>query len=131
MPPSGPTAQPMIGLCAPSAFLSQTETNASFQTFDDARKTGDKTLQESIAFTCVFCLRFLPGHSLLLLFCFSDPGTTTLVFVFLLSRSGESMAIWRRKFTVPPSEQLRRQIELRRVALDAQRRGQIYEIDLK
>jgi hypothetical protein len=41
------------------------------------------------------------------------------------------MAIWRRKFTVPPSEQLRRELDLRRAALDAQRRGQIYEIDLK
>jgi hypothetical protein len=56
---------------------------------------------------------------------------TTLVFIFLVSRSGESLAIWRRKFTVPPSEQLRRDLELRRVALEAQRRGQIYEIDLK
>ncbi|KAG9082207.1 hypothetical protein FRC07_014279, partial [Ceratobasidium sp. 392] len=44
-------------------------------TFDDARRTGDKTLQESIAF--------------------SDPGLTTIVFIFLMSRSGESMAIWR------------------------------------
>ncbi|CEL57844.1 hypothetical protein RSOLAG1IB_02588 [Rhizoctonia solani AG-1 IB] len=79
-------------------------------TFDDARKTGDKVLQESIAF--------------------SDPSKTTLVFIFLMSRSGESMAIWRRKFTVPPSEQLRRNLELRKVAYDAQKRGQIYEIDL-
>ncbi|KAH7344870.1 hypothetical protein B0J17DRAFT_702425 [Rhizoctonia solani] len=79
-------------------------------TFDDARKTGDKILQESIAFT--------------------DPSTTTLVFIFLMSRSGESMAIWRRKFTVPPSEQLSRNLELRKVAYEAQRRGQVYEIDL-
>jgi hypothetical protein len=41
------------------------------------------------------------------------------------------MAIWRRKFTVPPSEQLRRNLELRKVAYDAQKRGQIYEIDLR
>lgn len=78
--------------------------------FDDARSTGDKVLQESIAFT--------------------DPSTTTLVFIFLVSRSGESMAIWRRKFTVPPSELLRRQSDLRRVSLDAQRRGLVYQIDL-
>ncbi|KAF8760948.1 Phosphate acyltransferase [Rhizoctonia solani] len=79
-------------------------------TFDDARKTGDKVLQESIAFT--------------------DPSKTTLVFIFLMSRSGESMAIWRRKFTVPPSEQLARNLELRKVAYEAQKRGQVYEIDL-
>ncbi|CAE6400263.1 unnamed protein product [Rhizoctonia solani] len=79
-------------------------------TFDDARTTGDKVLQESIAF--------------------ADPSKTTLVFIFLMSRSGESMAIWRRKFTVPPSEQLRRNLELRKVAYEAQKRGQIYEIDL-
>ncbi|CAE6428853.1 unnamed protein product [Rhizoctonia solani] len=79
-------------------------------TFDDARKTGDKILQESIAFT--------------------DPSKTTLVFIFLMSRSGESMAIWRRKFTVPPSEQLSRNLELRKVAYEAQKRGLVYEIDV-
>ncbi|CUA76834.1 hypothetical protein RSOLAG22IIIB_02310 [Rhizoctonia solani] len=79
-------------------------------TFDDARKTYDKILQESIAFT--------------------DPSKTTLVFIFLMSRSGESMAIWRRKFTVPPSEQLNRNLELRKVAYEAQKRGQVYEIDI-
>ncbi|KAG8705529.1 hypothetical protein FRC08_001631 [Ceratobasidium sp. 394] len=79
-------------------------------TFDDARRTGDQTLQESIAF--------------------SDPGLTTIVFIFLVSRSGESMAIWRRKFTIPTSERLRRDLDLRRVALEAQKRGQIYQIDL-
>ncbi|KAG9104907.1 hypothetical protein FRC07_009684 [Ceratobasidium sp. 392] len=60
-------------------------------TFNDARRTGDKTLQESIAF---------------------------------------GMAIWRRKFTVPTSERLRRDLELRKVALEAQKRGQLYQIDL-
>ncbi|KAG8688496.1 hypothetical protein FRC09_012879, partial [Ceratobasidium sp. 395] len=79
-------------------------------TFEDARKTGDQTLQESIAF--------------------SDPGLTTIVFIFLMSRSGESMAIWRRKFTIPTSERLRRDLDLRKAALEAQKRGQIYQIDL-
>ncbi|KAF8609267.1 hypothetical protein BDV93DRAFT_518107 [Ceratobasidium sp. AG-I] len=78
--------------------------------FDDARATGDKVLQESIALT--------------------DPATTTLVFIFLVSRSGESMAVWRRKFTVPASEQLRRNSDLRRVALNAERRGYLYQMDL-
>lgn len=70
----------------------------------------------------VYCVEFLLHR---------DPSITTLVFIFLLSRSGESLAIWRRKFTVPPSEQLRQNLELRRVAAEAQRRGQVYEIDLK
>lgn len=41
----------------------------------------DRTLQESVAFY--------------------DPSTQVLVFVFLLSQSGNSMAIWRRKLILP------------------------------
>ncbi|QRV91482.1 hypothetical protein RhiJN_19500 [Ceratobasidium sp. AG-Ba] len=79
-------------------------------TFEDAQRSYDKTLQESIAY--------------------SDPGLTTVVFIFLMSRSGESMAIWRRKFAVPASERLRRDLELRKVGLEAQKRGQVYAIEL-
>ena len=104
------------------------EFDSLFQSFDDARATGDKTLQESIALTyvsrSVFGLRLISDF-------LRDPATTTLVFIFLVSRSGESMAVWRRKFTVPASEQLRRNSDLRRVALNAERRGYIYQMDLK
>lgn len=41
----------------------------------------DRTLQESLAFY--------------------DPATQVLVFVFLLSKTGNSMAMWRRKLSIP------------------------------
>jgi hypothetical protein len=50
-------------------------------TFDDVVQTRDKTLQESIANY--------------------NPESQTLVFVFLLSESGNSLAMWMRKLCVP------------------------------
>ncbi|KAG8894592.1 hypothetical protein FRB99_001109, partial [Tulasnella sp. 403] len=50
-------------------------------TFADAQRTLDKVLQESIATY--------------------DPATTTLVFAFLMSKSRNSIGIWRRKLPVP------------------------------
>ncbi|KAF8528275.1 hypothetical protein JB92DRAFT_2697461, partial [Gautieria morchelliformis] len=50
-------------------------------TFDDVVETLDKTLQESIA------------HY--------DPESLVLVFVFLLSASGKSLAMWPRRLPVP------------------------------
>jgi hypothetical protein len=51
-----------------------------FLTYKDMQDTFDRTLQESLAFY--------------------DPLSQVLVFVFLLSKSRNSMAIWRRKIAV-------------------------------
>lgn len=51
---SGQKVQLLIGLYAHDIFVILAETNVLIQTFEDARKTGDKILQESIAFTYVF-----------------------------------------------------------------------------
>ncbi|KAG8924201.1 hypothetical protein FRC01_011819 [Tulasnella sp. 417] len=56
---------------------------ADWITFAQAQKTFDYTLQESIATY--------------------DPAVKTLVFVFLLSRTKNSLGIWRRQFPVPES----------------------------
>ncbi|KIJ28792.1 hypothetical protein M422DRAFT_54481 [Sphaerobolus stellatus SS14] len=50
-------------------------------TFEDVVDTHDKILQESMAFY--------------------SPENQVLVFIFLLSESGNSMAIWRRKLDTP------------------------------
>jgi hypothetical protein len=52
--PEWPESPAFDWIVRPNYSPFQTETNFSFQTFDDARKSGDKTLQESIAFTYVF-----------------------------------------------------------------------------
>jgi hypothetical protein len=49
------------------------------------KNTLDKILQESVALY--------------------DPATQAIVFVFLLSKTGNSMAIWRRK--IPVAEEIR------------------------
>jgi len=61
-------------------------------TFDHLRSTMDKTLQESVAFY--------------------NPMTTAIVFVYLPSASGQSLAIWRRKVTVPDAYKSRYQTEV-------------------
>ena len=48
---------------------------------DQLRNTLDKILQESVALY--------------------DPAKQVIVFIFLISKSGNSMAIWRRKIPVP------------------------------
>ena len=50
-------------------------------TIDELKDTLDKILQESVALY--------------------DPAKQVIVFIFLLSKSGNSMAIWRRKIPVP------------------------------
>ncbi|KAL4241869.1 hypothetical protein ABKN59_000447 [Abortiporus biennis] len=52
-------------------------------TIDELQPTLDRTLQESVI-------------------CY-NPSTQVVVFVFLLSKTGNSMAMWRRKLTVPES----------------------------
>lgn len=61
-------------------------------TFDELQRTQDKTLQESVAFY--------------------NPGVQTVLFVFLPSQSGNSLAIWRRKLPVPSNVRLAVGVEL-------------------
>ncbi|KAH8118350.1 hypothetical protein DFH11DRAFT_1540546 [Phellopilus nigrolimitatus] len=60
---------------------SPTEPAFDWLTFDEIQPSMDRTLQESLAFY--------------------EPSTQVLVFVFLLSKSQNSMAIWRRKLPLP------------------------------
>ena len=52
-----------------------------WMSFDQIQRTFDKTLQESVAFY--------------------DPAQIVVVFVFIPSHTGNSVAIWRRKIPVP------------------------------
>jgi len=61
-------------------------------TFDRTQSTGDRILQESIASY--------------------DPATTVMLFVYLVSDSYSSAAMWRRQLTLPPSVQLQMSIPL-------------------
>ncbi|KAG8904586.1 hypothetical protein FRB99_001504 [Tulasnella sp. 403] len=74
-----------------------------WMTFDEVQNTLDKTLQESIATY--------------------DPHTTALVFVFLVSKTGSSVGIWRRKVSVPPSLQLKHANEVESVKKELERKG--------
>jgi hypothetical protein len=57
------------------------EPTFDWMTIDQLKDTLDKILQESVALY--------------------DPAKQVIVFIFLLSKSGNSMAIWRRKIPVP------------------------------
>ena len=61
-------------------------------TFDELQPSMDRTLQESVAFY--------------------DPAVQVIVFVFLPSPSGNSMAMWRRKVNVPNNTRLMLQHEI-------------------
>lgn len=61
-------------------------------TFDDLQLSMDRTLQESAAFY--------------------NPSMQVIVFVFLPSKSGNSVAIWRRKLHVPNNVRLMLQGEI-------------------
>ena len=61
--------------------------------FDQLQKTYDKVLQESVAFY--------------------QPEKQTVVFVFLPSPSGNSVAIWRRRINVPNNIRLMLQAQIR------------------
>ena len=67
--------------------------------YDDVVETRDRLLQESVGFY--------------------DPSIQVVVFVFLPSKSGNSLAMWRRKVTVPDSIRLThlREIDLVKVTL--------------
>lgn len=68
-------------------------------TYEDVVETRDRLLQESVGFY--------------------DPGLQVIVFVLLPSKTGNSLAMWRRKVPVPNSVRLShlREIELAKAAL--------------
>lgn len=78
-------------------------------TFDDVVDTHDKILQESIAFY--------------------EPDNQVLVFVFLLSRSGNSLAMWRRKLAVPIAVRNQNHIEITRLTNTLARRKYVVTVD--
>jgi hypothetical protein len=67
--------------------------------YEDVVETRDRLLQESVGFY--------------------DPSMQVIVFVFLPSKSGNSLAMWRRKVAVPNSVRLAhlREIDLAKAAL--------------
>ncbi|KAI0352938.1 hypothetical protein OH77DRAFT_1408283 [Trametes cingulata] len=66
-----------------------------YVTMDQIQRTLDATLQESVALY--------------------DPAFQVVVFVFLLSPSGNSMALWRRKLNIPDSVREEYQDDIRAV----------------
>jgi hypothetical protein len=74
-------------------------------TFDDLQHTRDKIMQESVAFY--------------------DPAIHVIVFVFLPSQSGRSVAMWRRKINVPNNLRLTLQPQIS-ISLSGLRREQNY-----
>jgi len=77
-------------------------------TFDDLQPTRDQILQESVAYY--------------------DPAVHVIVFVFLPSESGNSMAIWRRKIAVPNNVRLAYQPHIKQ-ALSALRSKYVLHVD--
>ena len=61
-------------------------------TFNQLQGTMDQTLQESIAFY--------------------DPAVQVMIFVYLPSESGNSIAIWRQKINVPDNTRSKYQVEI-------------------
>lgn len=78
-------------------------------TFDDVIGTHDKTLQESMAFY--------------------DPENQVLVFVFLLSHSGNSVAMWRRKLPVPNVVRNQNRAELAKITNLVAKRKYVITVD--
>ncbi|KAF8309371.1 hypothetical protein DL93DRAFT_2063046 [Clavulina sp. PMI_390] len=79
-----------------------------WMTFDRAQVTGDRILQESIATY--------------------DPATTTVVFVFLVSDSYASAAMWRRLLTLPPSIQLSLSIPIESVKAELKKKTHVIHV---
>ncbi|KAG1907454.1 uncharacterized protein F5891DRAFT_1001842 [Suillus fuscotomentosus] len=77
-------------------------------TYPELQKTMDRTLQESVAFY--------------------DPSALVVVFVFLPSKSGNSLAIWRRKIAVPSSVRLAYQAQITQ-AIDSLHRDYSVYVD--
>ena len=103
----------MRGALIANADMRDTSTGHAQPAFDwitlpDVQDTLDKNLQRYVV-----CYR---------------PATTVLVFVFLLSRTGNSLAIWLRKIHIPPeyAEANRRLIEQ---TLEIQEQGRVVFVD--
>ncbi|KDQ29082.1 hypothetical protein PLEOSDRAFT_1112085 [Pleurotus ostreatus PC15] len=93
-----------------AAYRSPTSPNEpSFDwlTFDELQATMDKTIQTSAAFY--------------------DPSIQVIVFVFLPSKSGNSVAMWRRKIRVPNNTRLSLQPEIN-MAMAGLRKEKDYHI---
>ncbi|KAF5393778.1 hypothetical protein D9757_000242 [Collybiopsis confluens] len=76
-------------------------------TFDQLRETRDKTLQESVAFY--------------------NPAAQVVIFIFLPSPSGNSVAMWRRRINVPNNTRLMLQAEISLASI-ALRRDEDYVV---
>ncbi|KAK7061473.1 hypothetical protein R3P38DRAFT_2829714 [Favolaschia claudopus] len=76
-------------------------------TFDQLQVTRDRVLQESVAFY--------------------DPAATAVVFVFLPSKSGNSVAMWRRRISIPNNTRTIRINEIR-LAMAGLRREKDYVV---
>ena len=74
--------------------------------YDDAVETRDRILQESIAFY--------------------EPLNQVLVFVFLLSKTKNSMAIWRRKLQIPEQLQVTYALQIAQVKATLPKEYRIY-----
>ncbi|KZP12084.1 hypothetical protein FIBSPDRAFT_755480 [Athelia psychrophila] len=77
-------------------------------TFEELQPTRDQILQESVAYY--------------------DPAVYVIVFVFLPSESGNSMAIWRRKIVVPNNVRLTFQPQIKQT-LAALRKKYVLHVD--
>jgi len=80
-----------------------------YLTWTQANQTFDRTLQQSLAYY--------------------DPETQVVVFVFLLSESQNSMAIWRRKLSIPVSLRTQLGDALREKSNEIRERGMVIRID--
>jgi len=78
-------------------------------TFDDVVDTHDKILQESMAFY--------------------SPESQVLVFVFLLSHTGNSMAMWRRKLDIPLAVRNQNINELTKLTMALSKRQYVITVD--
>jgi len=77
-------------------------------TYPELQKTMDRTLQESVAFY--------------------DPSVLVVIFVFLPSKSGNSLAIWRRKIPIPNGVRLAYQAQITQ-AVAALSRDYVVHVD--
>jgi hypothetical protein len=79
-----------------------------WMTFEQLQPSKDRILQESVAFY--------------------DPATQVIVFVFLPSKTGNSMAMWRRKIKVTPGTRSAHQPQLKS-AIGNLRKDYIVHVD--
>jgi hypothetical protein len=78
-----------------------------WMTFDELQRSQDKTLQESVAFY--------------------NPGVQTILFVYLPSKTGNSVAIWRRKLPIISDVRMAMSVEIG-LALAGLRRQKDYVV---